>query len=364
MSLLDALKKKESVEMDSKEPASPLSNRIDEMKDISNTRAILAGATPLLVGLLTGGKGDAAAIASKGLYEEDKRAQKEQNSLMDYLQKQQIAQDKAKSTVGNKRYQQTTYEDEYGNIQLGILDTSTGQVASTGSLKGYRRGVKTDPRTGELIDISGATGEGREFKTESQVPKSPLNVKEEKDVRASVEKLNSDPIFRRNREAYNAASRALPLLQAGNPVADEGIKTIFPRMFGEVGNLAINEQERFSGSPELKRRWFRLKNKWEEGLLTDEDRSDLIEVAKVMGEFSKNAVQNEIERRIKMEASLGGDEGTIRPIFESLGIAPIKSSKVVDRARSKKVQGEIVEKNYKGKKTKFKKVKGGWEIVE
>jgi len=81
------------------------SQEVADMKTVSNERALVAGATPLLVGLLTGNTGDAAEIASKGLMAEDARAMKEQSSLMSYLRKREIASQKTGTTGSNRLYQ-------------------------------------------------------------------------------------------------------------------------------------------------------------------------------------------------------------------------------------------------------------------
>src|SRR5690606_1886115 len=78
----------------------PKEDESQESADIqsrSNERALLAGATPLLVGLLTGNTGTGAEIASKALLQEDERAYKQQNSLLEAMKKKN-----KESTTGNR----------------------------------------------------------------------------------------------------------------------------------------------------------------------------------------------------------------------------------------------------------------------
>lgn len=299
---------------------SELASSKKKLNSASNERALLAGATPLLVGLLSGGGGEAIEIASQGLLAEDQRSQKEESALMDYLKKKQIAE--AKGATGSKRYQAIPYETEQGDIKIGTFDTYTGSLAEGDKIRGYRKGHRVDPTTKELVETSGGTGLIAEAKRDRPQKERPFTIKEEEDIRGLRKAFLSDPEVKKSRSAIAASGRAIELLKSGNPVADEGIKIIFPRMFGEVGNLAVQEQERFTGSPELRRRYERLKSKWfETGKLTDEDRADLIEVAQVMGAYDQRRLKSAFEKYAKSEELISGIgskriKPTIKPFSE------------------------------------------------
>lgn len=282
--------------------AKPRENQTQEQADIqtqTNEATLMAGATPLLVGLLSGHTGDGVEIAAKGVQQQITQGQKRQDSLMDYLRKSTIAKEKAASaTGGKKRYQSVGIEDEKGNIRHSVFDTFTGSYNDTNRLRGFRKSVRKDPKTDELITTSGALGTAAPTIIEG-AKETPFDVKSEKDVAKMRDDLFKDLEVKKFRSGVSSSKRALELLVSGNPIADEGMSVIFPRMFGEVGNLAAQEQAKFTGDPSILNRYQRfierLSNKTG-GTLSKEDRSDLIEVAQMMHEYDRRMLNQSISR--------------------------------------------------------------------
>lgn len=275
-----------------RQPEQPEESGLDWME------MLMVGATPLLSGMIAGDAGTGAEVAGAGLLDVNKNII-EQNKL-----KAKSLRDKSSRQLASDkgRYQARTVEKD-GKTYLVTYDTATGEFLSPEDevLAGYKQTVRTDPTTDELIKVTGA---GNIEEMRGARP-SPLTVKQKQEVGDLTNRMLRDPKFRDARKTVSSTQRALALLDAGNPVADEGIKTIFPRMFGEVGNLAVQEQERFSGSPELRRKFDRLFTKYERGTLTNEDRADLMEVAQVMQEFDRqnlyqafNSFSTSAERRL------------------------------------------------------------------
>lgn len=85
-----------------------------------NKRFIMSGATPLLVGLLSGNMGDAADIAGQALLDEDRRQLKEDSDLMTYLMKK-------KTTSDNKLYK--IRDPKTGDIKYGTHEQALGSLA-------------------------------------------------------------------------------------------------------------------------------------------------------------------------------------------------------------------------------------------
>lgn len=96
------------------------------------------------------------------------------------------------------------------------------------------------------------------------------------------DKFEALPGVKKFKEAAEKADNALALLNANNPVADQGIKTIMAKASGEVGNLTESEREQFAGSPAVFRRISRVITKYKDGVLTDADREDIKILAKLM----------------------------------------------------------------------------------
>jgi len=80
----------------------------DLLQEKRNTNLLVAGATPLLAGLLIGGDmGDSAEIAAKSLGVEQNRHQKQDDSLMSYLMKRDSARAKAESKGSGMAFQKS-----------------------------------------------------------------------------------------------------------------------------------------------------------------------------------------------------------------------------------------------------------------
>ena len=309
-------------------PQESESQESQDMRTISNERSLLAGATPLLMGLLAGDMASGTKVASDKLLGEDARLMKQQVDANKLLAKKSALGDGLK-----KRYQFIPVQDEKGNITIAKADTFTGGISGTDKLRGYRKALRVNPKTDELVTQSGATGVTEPTVISGSTP-TPFDVKSEKDVKQMKDKLMSDPEFKRARSGVNASGRSVELLRSGNSVADEGIKTIFPRMFGEVGNLAYQEQERFSGSPELARKFGRLKSRYLEGKLTDEDRADLLEVAQVMFEYDKqllSSVSNAHAESLSRQTGLPVEQ--LSNVIEPFTRAELKKGRVAEKVK-------------------------------
>lgn len=288
---------------------------------------ILVGATPVLAGLIMGEPNVGFNYGGQGLikrYDEGVKADAEA--------RKSLAKRKEKDVAQRGRYQARPYEDENGVTRLGTFDTAEGIWVSGEApdrVAGYKQGLREDPTTGELIKYTGA---GNIQDVRGTRP-TEFTVKEQKDIERVQSKLMGDKKFQAARSSIDSSGRALALLEAGNPIADEGIKTVFPRMFGEVGNLAAAEQERFSGSPSFPRRFEKIKEKFVNGTLTDADRKDLMEVARVMMNYSKYAANQVVKSYVKSEKSYRGvsPEKALTPFVEESNQPPAST---VEKART------------------------------
>lgn len=291
-----------------------------------------------------------------------------QESLQDMELKTRAATSKADARSMKKRFQQSAYEDEQGNIKLGTFDTFTGKFSNEGNrIKGLAPAITRDPRTEELARITKGRAGEKAIAIESEgVPQGRFNVKQEKDVKQLQDRFSKDKVVIANRTSSDMSTRALELLASGNPVSDQGLKTIFPRIFGEVGNLAAAEQERFAGSPEGLRRYERLKSRWIEGKISEEDRSDMIEVARMMRSYANRRLADLSNRYARANSRITGIKASeLQRALSPMSAASRANRKEVSKITSKKgkVQDQVIEKFYKGRKRKFKKnSKGQWEM--
>jgi len=278
----------------------------------SDTDAIWAGASGALGAILFGGYGDNAVVdtAIKTIDSSVKRKQ----SLQDQEHKYLIAKEKAKT--GDKPirglWQLKPIELE-GKTVYADFNTSSGELRYKGKQirgpqVGFAQRIFKDPTTEEMGTASPSDPQNiRRLKGGAQkgtdLPK--FTVKQQKELRGIRDDIQGDKEYQASRKAVSSANRAIALIQAGNPIAQSGLAVIYPRMFGEVGNLAAAEQARFSGSPEIMRKWETLLSKFTKGDLGERDLSDLMEVAMVMNEFDKRNINQLLSGYISDESSLG-----------------------------------------------------------
>lgn len=244
---------------------------------------IAIGLTPVLAGYLAGDTASGYGVGGKGLQDRQKQLIDINNENIKNLRAQSL---KKQSTPSDKgRYQVRAVEKD-GQIIYATYDTATGKFMEDAdpNLTGYKPSIVTDPSTDEKIRVTSSNV----VTPVKGLTNRNLTVKQEKELSKLTNTLLKDDKFTRARRTVSEAGRALALLESNNPISDAGIKTIFPRMFGEVGNIAVQEGERWGGSPDLPTRYESLKQKYfRDGTITEKDRRDLLEVARVMKAYAE-----------------------------------------------------------------------------
>ena len=97
------------------------------LREESDTRALLAGATPLLVGLLGGFKGDSGEIAGNALLAEDKRQLGREQSLFDIMVKRDAAGGKLKAPKPLTRSNVLTIAGPEGKSKIVRVEEALGK---------------------------------------------------------------------------------------------------------------------------------------------------------------------------------------------------------------------------------------------
>lgn len=138
------------------------------------------------------------------------------------------------------------------------------------------------------------------------------------------DKLNQDKQFNVAKTRYAATNDAINVLNQRNPIGDAGVKTLFAKgIFGEVGNLNLQERADFIGSPQYERTFERLLSKYNTGLLGEKDRADLLKLAKHMRERAKKDTQRIASGYTAGLKSVGLDpSAVIQPLLRTEDIAP------------------------------------------
>jgi hypothetical protein len=148
------------------------------------------------------------------------------------------------------------------------------------------------------------------------------------------QKLEQDKVFQDYKQQATQSQRALELLSKGLGVADAGARTTFAKgIFGEVGNLAVQEQMAVSGSPMIFQKFQTLFSKFTQGTLGDEDRADMVEVALAIKENAPKVLQKIAAQRAQAEKNISG-----------IDVSKVANSLSVDNATGN-VKVKIIYKN-------------------
>lgn len=321
----------------------PIENKFKEGQDQGfNWGDLLVGATPVLMGHLVGETEAGYKLGGQGLLDRYKEGVENRR----LRQKREAA---ANGNRGTDRFFPQNIEVD-GKTIKAVFNQATGkfrlpdgtEVNQSEILAGYSPRLVKDPTTDEYSKLTGQ----KDLNPIAGAQPQRMTIRQQKLARDVRDNLLKDKRFSQERNTVGAANRALSLLSLNNPVADEGLKTIFPRLFGEVGNLAAAEQERFGGSRALLDSLSRIGERLETGNLTDKDRRYLIEVATVMREYSAQNLKNTAEAYLQSEQNVGFDASTIVEPFINERIAQPQPTKA--RVRSKLPttgKPEIVEQN-------------------
>jgi hypothetical protein len=280
---------------------------------------------------------------------------KRKEALEDQEQNFLMGQLKAKTGNGGKEFQQAKFElqdKKTGQITsiMGRFNQRTGQYTDLAGnpldtnryniSPAYKFDIRQDPRTEELARF-GQRGSGTAVSTKGFDRGKGLTVRQTNLMRATRDKLNQEPQYKNAKGGVAAAQKAVEMLLSDNPIGDASVLTIFPRMFGEVGNLAYQEQARFAGNPMLQASWERMKEKYlKTGKLPEEDRRDLLEIASIMAEYDRKRVQDIIGQYGGSESMLGDiDRGQMMEYLGSFAMPEVKGGSIAEKgaARAKKL---------------------------
>ncbi len=122
------------------------------------------------------------------------------------------------------------------------------------------------------------------------------------------QKLEQDQVFKDYKNQMVQGQRALEFLAQGRGVSDAGLRTVFAKgIFGDVGNIAVQEAAAISGSPMLFQRYETLKDMWFKGTrFGDQDRADLIEIAALVRDKAPAVLQKYAQQKAQAEQQISG----------------------------------------------------------
>lgn len=298
---------------------------------MSDMDALLVGATPLLAGLLTGNMQDAYSASSSGLMT---------------LAQWRMAKEKKKteSESSRNRYYIDQVEMPDGTVKLARVDKQTGEITPTEYTAGFKQGIIKDPRTEELVRASGGRGMISPLKDTTGEAPQQLKVRQQRLLRSTRDQMKTDKALGVAKTAFNSANQIITTLQSGNPIGEVGTKILFPRMFGEVGNLTAQEQAAFQSNPQLLERGRQAYSRYLEGKpFTDQNKSDLIELARLMRDANKQVMEGIITGYAEQEGPLSGISAKeAKEILMKNALPDLNTVGVVKGLKGKKEAGQIM----------------------
>ena len=335
----------------------------------------LVGATPLLVGLLTGNQLEGIQVAGDHLVRDEGDLYKRERDLNQRLEEIRAKRDLAASdTTGKRRYTFGNIEIEDPTAPGGVRTIKAAQDSFTGKMfypngeeipgkiirSGYAAGPeefrsRVDYRKKSAIEKADILGEGKVknpatdlygvFRNGQFIPfegqdTRGLNPKDERDAKTLRDEFRQNPIVKRVLPVASVSQQLQDLLNSGRPVSQRAAATALARMSGEVGNLSEMEQEIYTGSPSINARV----NRWLNLQATDEVlRPHEVEDLRSIANFYANASRELLEGAVTHTREIGIHdyglpEGTVNritaPIAEPLREQLIKGEEKAKDSRA------------------------------
>lgn len=177
-----------------------------------------------------------------------------------------------------------------------------------------------------------------------------------KERRSNLENLQTktqtDQSVKKGREALYATDVIRDLVSSNSPLAAAALKTQFPRLMGEVGNLTAQEQQVWSGDPKIVSKIDRAYETYiATGKLREEDKEIFINLLNTLEKAHKGKLQNELDKIIKSQSVAYPEfytEGQLQDILYPRYLTPKKSKEIKQEKKQEKrqqQQEEDIQKN-------------------
>lgn len=320
----------------------------------------LVGATPLLVGWLTGNQLEGTEAAGNQLANTEADRYKREADFNTKLAQMQAQASMKKASGKGLQAKTFEYKGSDGQPRIGrfvngeyYYDETTDPLASVKATKDSwitktintengPREIAYNPATQETreigehydkpqrqvvdVDFQGdptkAVANLSSGKLESYLGKvatKPLaseNGKDERQIRQIRVGLLKDitkptSVYSQRRESLEGMARAATLLNDGGPIGASGLRMILARsVFGEKGPLSDGDVSRLSGDPSAQATVSRLYDKFLEGRpLTEQDRNDVRKVIDVAAKLSTEDANRYLDGYLNTYKSEGYDLG-------------------------------------------------------
>lgn len=300
----------------------------EEVKDTSerDLSSWLVGATPLLVGMLTGNTLEGVDTAANYYVKEgaEKKADKDSLQLKIEEMKLKREQKKLEREMAGKEssLKATNTIQEYtdpstGQVKLGVFDKASGKILETDYLGPKQPGV--NDREARLAD---------QFEKQ-QAMREKFKLTDRQDRALKDFTLNANSPFKQADDNINAIQRAHNILNEGGVVGGEGVRSLIARgVFGEKGVLTEQDVQRIGGDKAATARVNSLLQRLSQGYSPlPEDRKDLDILLRAAHDFELRKMNQEKDRYIKTQKSLGIDlSDPLNQYVRSYSLPPLRGA--------------------------------------
>lgn len=358
-------------------PAPAASPEIPEASGPSGWERFLVGATPALVGLLTGNELEGVSLSGQTLANTEADLYKRQNDFNAKLAEMKAKRALSGSTSKRPNFaRQEIYDPNTGktyihslvdNNDMGVLGEAPPNKVRESYTKTELYNPETkqmeiafvDPKTKRVdfygpgpakanrnvlteLDFQGENTKAvvnlDEGKVVNYVGKTP----EKKSPYASLEEGRNDrfrqqkmqdfagkltskgSVFNDKKANTDGIVKAAAMLNSGVPIANAGLRNYIARnIFGEKGPLSDGDVTRLEGDPSLMERVSRFYEKWSTGNITEVDREDMRAVIEIAHKLESQDAMGEASRVGRAFSASGIDMTPIVQAYTSDAIKPL-----------------------------------------
>lgn len=280
-------------------------------------KSLLPALAPLAVEAVMGTQaagtaGEGAGIASKYILEEEARKQARKKEFEDKIIAMQQARDLASIKASGKQKELTASNvlpvlGEDGKITYQMVKEAVGQEKPTEQKKGL-----TFEEWAQREKMKQQFSLGKEARKEEITA-----------GRKFQDNLNKNKTYLGYQAQLENSQKAIEWLAQGKNIADIGVKKVFAKgLFGDVGNIAVQEAADVAGSPSFYSKYLTLKAKYNTpGVqFSDQDRADMMEFAQVIRDSVPKKMRALSEQLAQGEKDISGRD--VSKIAQSLTTDP------------------------------------------
>jgi hypothetical protein len=297
-------------------PAPIPEKKKEEPKKGFDWASLLPALAPLAVeGLLgtqaAGTAGEGAAIASKYILDEEAKKEARKKEFENKIIEMQQARDLASIKASGKQKPLTAantlpYLDEEGKVRYALIEEALGKEKPAERPKGL-----TFQEQLQLRNVGASERNTREEKRAIERAGSRFQ-----------QSLNANKEYQGLQSQIANADKAIEYLSQGKNIADEGAKKVFAKgIFGDVGNIAVQEAAAIAENPSIYNKYATLKAKFEQGVkFGDVDRADMMEFATMIRNAAPRKMKEIADRLAAAETNISGRD--VSKIANSLVTVP------------------------------------------